>query len=180
MRKLIVLVVFALVVPAAAIADDTTPAASTQGAAQAACRAQRTAIGDAAFKQLYGTNVNKSNAFGMCVSKASKGAQENAAAAINTCKKDRSDPAFANSHSGKSFSQFYGTNKNGTNAFGKCVSATSTDADHADQAATIAAAKSCKTEQVADRAAFTKKYGTNANKSNAFGKCVSAQAKATA
>jgi delta 1-pyrroline-5-carboxylate dehydrogenase len=179
MKNLIVLIVVALAIPAAAIADNTAPAPSTQDAAQAACHAQRTAIGDAAFKQLYGTNANKSNAFGMCVSKASKSAQANAAAAANTCKTAQSDPKFADTHSGKTFNQFYGTNKNGTNAFGKCVSATSADADHAVQAATIAAAKSCKTEQAADRAAFAKKYGTNANKSNAFGKCVSAKVKTT-
>ena len=179
MKKLFLIVALALVVPAAAIADDTTPAPSTQASAQAACRAQRTAIGEAAFKLLYGTNANKSNAFGMCVSKTVKNAEANDGAAVGTCKKEQSDPAFADTHAGKSFSQFYGTNKNGTNAFGKCVSATSTEADHADQAATIAAAKSCKTEQAADREAFKKKYGTNANKSNAFGKCVSAKVKAT-
>ena len=172
MRKLILLIVLALTIPAAAIADDTTPAPSTQDAAQAACRAQRTAIGDAAFKQLYGTNANKSNAFGMCVSKASKSAEANDAKALNTCKTDQAADRVA-------FAKKYGTNKNGTNALGKCVSATSTTADQADQAATIAAAKSCKTEQTADRAAFAKKYGTNANKSNAFGKCVSAQVKTT-
>jgi hypothetical protein len=172
MKKLIVLIVFALAIPAAAMADDTTPAPSTQDSAQAACRAQRTSIGDAAFKQLYGTNANKSNAFGKCVSKASKSAQANGAAAVNTCKTEQTADRAA-------FAKKYGTNKNGTNALGKCVSATSTDADHADQAATIAAAKSCKTEQAADRAAFAKKYGTNANKSNAFGKCVSAKVKTT-
>jgi hypothetical protein len=179
MRNLMMLILLALAIPAAAIAGDTTPGPSTQGSAEAGCRAQRTAIGDAAFKQLHGTNANKSNAFGMCVSKAVKSAQANDAAAVTTCKKEQSDPAFADSHSGKSFSQFYGTNKKGTDAFGKCVSATSTAADRADQAATIAAAKSCKTEQAAGRAAFATKYGTNANKSNAFGKCVSAKVKTT-
>jgi hypothetical protein len=172
MRKLIVLTVLALALPAAAIADDTTPAPSTQDAAQAACRAQRTAIGDAAFKLLYGTNANKANAFGKCVSKASKGAEENDAAAVNACKTEQAADRAA-------FAKKYGTNKSGANALGKCMSATSTDADRADQATTIAAAKSCKTERTADLAAFTKKYGTNANKSNAFGKCVSAKVATT-
>ena len=179
MKRLLLLAVLALAIPAAALADDTTPAPSTQDAAQAACLAQRTAIGDPAFKLLYGTNANKANAFGKCVSKASKDAQDNDAAAVSTCKKEQSDSAFAAAHSGKTFNQFYGTNKNGTNAFGKCVSASSTEADQADQAATIDAAKSCKTEQAADRDAFKKKYGTNSNKTNAFGKCVSAKAKTT-
>jgi uncharacterized protein YijF (DUF1287 family) len=169
-KRIIVLIVVALAIPAAATAADGTPAQSTKASAQAACRAQRTAIGDAAFKQLYGTNANKSNAFGMCVSKAVKNADANTTAAGNTCKTEQAADRAA-------FAKKYGTNKTGSNAFGKCVSATSTAADKADQAATIAAAKSCKTEQTADRAAFATKYGTNANKSNAFGKCVSAKAK---
>ena len=172
MRKLVLLIVLALAIPAAALADDTTPAPSTQDAAQAACSAQRTALGDVAFKQLYGTNANKANAFGKCVSKASKSVEANDAAAVSTCKTEQAAGRDA-------FAKKYGTNKNGANAFGKCVSASSTDADHADQAATITAAKSCKTEQATGRDAFAKKYGTNANKSNAFGKCVSAKVKTT-
>src|SRR5437879_5588770 len=86
----------------------TSPPTSSPQDAQAACRAQRTAIGDAAFKQLHGTNANKSNAFGMCVSKALKSAQANNAAAVDTCKKEQSDSAFATAHSGKTFDQFYG------------------------------------------------------------------------
>ena len=35
------------------------------------------------------------------------------------------------------------------------------------------AAKDCHTEKNQDPAAFKQKYGTNKNKSNAFGKCVS-------
>jgi len=169
MRKLIVLVALALAIPAAAIAD-TTPA--QQSAAQAACRAQRTSITDAAFKLLYGTNAGKSNAFGVCVSKSVKSAQANAAAALKTCKTEQAADRAA-------FAKKYGTGKNGTNALGRCVSATSSAADQANQSATIAAAKSCKTERGAGVAAFTAKYGTNADKSNAFGKCVSSKVKTT-
>ena len=39
------------------------------------------------------------------------------------------------------------------------------------------AAKTCKAERTADPAAFREKYGTNKNKRNAFGKCVSKTAK---
>jgi hypothetical protein len=39
------------------------------------------------------------------------------------------------------------------------------------------AAKACKAERAADAAAFTKKYGTNKNGKNAYGKCVSAKAR---
>ncbi|TMK39806.1 MAG: hypothetical protein E6G56_09185 [Actinobacteria bacterium] len=38
------------------------------------------------------------------------------------CRAEQADPSFADSHGGKSFAQFYGTNHNLANAFGKCVS----------------------------------------------------------
>jgi hypothetical protein len=169
MRKLIVLVALTLAIPAAALADNTAPAPTKQAAAQATCRTERTAIGDAAFKLLHG---NKSNAFGLCVSSAVKSAQANAAAALKSCKTEQTADRAA-------FAKKYGANKSDANALGKCVSATSSAADHADLVATIAAAKSCKTERTPDHAAFTAKYGTNADKSNAFGKCVSSKVKTT-
>jgi hypothetical protein len=83
------------------------------------------------------------------------------------------------------FAQKYGTNKNKKNAFGKCVSKTAAeqrkqDDTAAEDAAEVKAAKACSTERgtTADTiAAFVQKYGTNKNKKNAFGKCVSAKAK---
>jgi len=45
---------------------------------------------------------------------------------------------------------------------------------------TKAAKNTCKAEQQADKAAFAEKYGTNKNKKNAFGKCVSKRANAKA
>ncbi len=41
------------------------------------------------------------------------------------------------------------------------------------QAATKNAAKACEAERAKDPVAFKIKYGTNKNKANAFGKCVS-------
>ena len=121
MTKLIVFAALALAIPAAAIADNTAPP-TVQAAAKAACRTERTAIGDAAFKLLHGAN-----GFGKCVSGAVRSAKANDAAALNTCKKDQSDPAFAAAHGGKTFAQFYGKNSSGANALGKCVSATSSE-----------------------------------------------------
>ena len=81
-----------------------------------------------------------------------------------------------------SFASLYGTKPN---AYGKCVSATaklqSETESEANEAAEDNAAKACKKERgtTADSmAAFKTKYGTNANKANAFGKCVSKLAKA--
>jgi hypothetical protein len=84
------------------------------------------------------------------------------------------------------FAQKYGTNKNKKNAFGKCVSKTTAaqrkQHDTAtEDAAEISAAKACATERGttdATQTAFAAKYGTNTNKNNAFGKCVSQKAAA--
>jgi hypothetical protein len=69
----------------------------------------------------------------------------------------------------------YGTNPNKRNAFGKCVSAQVKDADEAaEDEARENAAKKCKAERAQlGVEAFRAKYGTNPNKRNAFGKCVS-------
>jgi hypothetical protein len=83
------------------------------------------------------------------------------------------------------FKANYGTNANKANAFGKCVSgkvkkAEADDETEASEQAEENAAKKCKAERGttdATVAAFKAKYGTNANKANAFGKCVSKLAK---
>lgn len=171
MRKIASLAVTAaLALPCAAFADGsadgTSPAKS--------CKEQRTAIGAVAFRDLYGTNKNRSNAFGKCVARLTRtqqaerqDARDNAPA---KCRAERdADPA--------AFADKYGSNRGKTNAFGKCVSQTAkADAQEAiaeDDDATIAAAKDCKAERRADPDAFAQKYGTNKNKRNAFGKCVS-------
>jgi len=80
------------------------------------------------------------------------------------------------------FAAKYGTNKNKHNAFGKCVSQhvkkqDTSDDDHGQ--AEKNAAKVCKAElKSLGVDAFAAKYGTNVNKHNAFGKCVSQHAKA--
>jgi hypothetical protein len=78
------------------------------------------------------------------------------------------------------FAKNYGTNANLKNAVGKCVSGKSKDqGDEQDQQKASNAAKQCKKERADLKAdAFAAKYGTNANKRNAFGKCVSAKVKA--
>jgi len=170
------LAAMALAVPA--LADDTTTPASTPTAEQQ-CRTERDQMGKAVFAQTYGTNKNRSNAFGKCVSKRSKATDDAAADAHTNASKDcdteeAADPA--------AFKAKYGSGKNGANAHGKCVSSKAKAETNAtvkqETDADVAAAKSCKAERKADPAAFKAKYGTNANKSNAFGKCVSAQAKA--
>ena len=57
--------VLALGVAAPALAGTS----STPNSPAQQCRAERTAMGEANFKATHGTNANKSNAFGKCVSK---------------------------------------------------------------------------------------------------------------
>jgi hypothetical protein len=165
MRKLITLTLLALAIPAAAIAANTP---AQNAAAQAACRAQRAALGTDVFNLTYvgTTNANRANAFGKCISTAVKNAQEHNTAAVRTCKAAQAADRGA-------FKAKYDT-------FGKCVSTTAKAANEATQTATIAAAKSCKSELAAGSAAFMAKYGTTDSKSNAFGKCVSTKVHATA
>jgi hypothetical protein len=93
-----------------------------------ACRAQQAAMGAAPFRELYGTNRNKANAFGMCVSAMARAQRNGTAAAVQT--------------------------------------------------ATVSAARACRAERQEDADAFRATYGTNPNRANAFGRCVSAKARA--
>jgi hypothetical protein len=165
MRKMIVFSMLALAIPAAALASGPTPGTPSQNAAaQANCRAQRTALGNAVFNQTYvgTTNANRANAFGKCISSAVKSAQANTASANKTCKTAQ----LANK---ATFKMQYAS-------LGKCVSATATAANQAHQAAVIAAAKSCKADKTASVSNFASTYGTGAN---AFGKCVATKTHAT-
>ena len=170
MRKLVFMCLLAvLVIPAWAVAG-TPPSPSDRAAAVKQCSTERNAMGTAAFKLLYGTNTNRSNAFGKCVSKLAKQNAKNRANAASQCRTEQAaDP--------NAFAAKYGTGKKHRNAFGNCVSQTAKAAAAQQQQARVNAAKACWTERKADPAAFKTKYGTNTNKSNAFGKCVSGKVK---
>jgi hypothetical protein len=98
--------------------------------------------------------------------------------AAHECKAERAADREA-------FAEEYGTNANKKNAFGKCVSskakAEEKEMDEADaEEATERkhAARECAAErEEIGREAFAEEYGTNANKKNAFGKCVSKAAR---
>ena len=51
-------------------------AQSAEGEAEKACKAERNSLGVEAFSEKYGTNHNKRNAFGKCVSGKSKGKKD--------------------------------------------------------------------------------------------------------
>ena len=166
----VALAAFAL--PAGTAAAKTSKADKRE--AQKECRALR-GTDDAtreAFKAEWGN-------FGKCVSAKAKEAKAERKAAKRNASRDCRDERSADA---AAFKEKYGTNGNKSNAFGKCVSATAKakraeqDADDAAEAEEHTnAAKECDAERTADSKAFTEKYGTNGNKKNAFGKCVSAK-----
>jgi hypothetical protein len=169
MRKLIFLAVTVfLALPALAVAG-SPPSPASQAAAVKQCTTERNAS-LAAFKLLYGTPPNRSNAFGKCVSKLAQQNEQEHSNAAAQCRTERSSDPTA-------FATTYGTGSKHRNAFGNCVSKKAKAAAAARVEATVNAAKSCWTERKADLAAFKTRYGTNADKSNAFGKCVSGKVK---
>jgi len=93
--------------------------------------------------------------------------------AAEECRAERGTSAATR----EAFRVRYGTNRNGKNAFGKCVSRRSSDEQAERESAARNAAQECKAEREADGAAFAERYGTNKNAKNAFGKCVSSKAK---
>jgi hypothetical protein len=163
-----------LVLPTGAVGK---PDNSERKAAKAECKAERGNNKDtrAAFRDRYGS-------FSACVRQTAKEEEaENDAARENAakeCKAERSaDP--------EGFKETYGTNENGKNAFGKCVSGKAKekkaemDAEDAEEAKERkAAAKACAAEREEDPEAFKETYGTNENGKNAFGKCVSKKVRA--
>jgi hypothetical protein len=175
-----------LVVPATAVAK---PDASDKRAAIAQCKTERgkSKATRRAFKAKY-------HSFSRCIHQnaVEEHAEKKAALrnAAKECKAERADADFPASHDGKTFQEFYGTGKNGRNAYGKCVSQKARafkkqedEADKQDVAAFKNAAKECQSEADDDAFAsshdgksFEDFYGTNRNHRNAFGKCVSGKA----
>jgi hypothetical protein len=174
LRLLTIGLLAAVLLPAAALADTATPADKANGAR--ACQALRTSLTEATFKATYGTNADKSNAFGKCVSKWTRAEHQNRNEAEAACKTEQADAGFAAAHGGKTFDQFYGSGRKGANALQHCVQLKRQAASVAERKATVKAARSCKAERTSlGTEAFIAKYGT---KMSAFGKCVSKLAQA--
>jgi hypothetical protein len=172
-----------LAVPTGAVAK---PTKTDRANAAKECRAERggTDATREAFRVKYGTNKNKRNAFGKCVSRrAHDEEQEGEAAQRNASKECKAERAELGN---EAFAAKYGTGKSKRNAHGKCVSAkareleAAADAEDKEQIeARKNAAKTCAAErEEIGREAFAEKYGTNESNRNAFGKCVSKTVKA--
>jgi hypothetical protein len=167
-------VIGVLALPGAAQAGDEPTSTDRSNAAQE-CRFERGTTD--ATREAFAIKYRN---FGKCVStRARDEAREGENAQRNASQKCRAERGTT-AASRVAFEQKYGTNGNKRNAFGKCVSqaakAAEEQADAADRekaADRKRAAKACAQERAEDRAAFEQKYGTNANRRNAFGKCVS-------
>ena len=164
-----------LLVPAGATAKSDD---ADRRAAKAECKTERgkSSATREAFKAKYGS-------MSRCVSRTAaeeeaehKKARKNAA---HDCKAERDELGR------EEFAKEYGTNKNKKNAYGKCVSSKAKaeeaemdkeDAEEADDRKH--AARECAAERDdIGRDEFADEYGTNENKRNAFGKCVSRKAR---
>jgi hypothetical protein len=166
MRKLILATLLALAVPAAALAVDEAP--SPVDLAKAACKSEKAQMGKNTFTLTYPAS-SASTTTNACVTKRDGRAAADLKNAAKECKAERAaDPA--------AFAKKYGTNKNGKNAYGKCVSTKARHATEQETQARVNAAKTCKKLKAEQKATFEAKYGT---KKNAFGKCVSETAKAS-
>jgi hypothetical protein len=153
--------------------------------AEATCTAQQADANFAAthdgktFAQFYGKGKTGKDAFARCVSTVAKAnsrsEQQGRMNPARTCR------ALRTQLHATVFAKTYGKNANDRNAMGKCVSATAkTQAKNE-----ASASATCKAEQ-SDAAfasthsgqTFEQTYGTNGDRSNAFGMCVSKTAKA--
>jgi hypothetical protein len=179
MKKILIAASLAAALVVAPASAPAKPDESEKDAAKAQCKAERgkSRVTREAFKATY-------HSFSRCVSEnAAEEETENETAhknAAKECKAERDDDPAA-------FRTEYGENKNGKNAFGKCVSEKARegkaemDAEDAQEAKEFRnAAKACAAERktMGDEM-FAETYGENKNGKNAFGKCVSRKTRAS-
>jgi hypothetical protein len=176
-RFAVVAALLALAAPAAFAAPpagkgkpDASASSSSGQSSAALCKEQRRSMGMSAFRALYAPNGSPKAAMDACLTKVSTQVASDEKNAAKACKAERAKDPVA-------FADTYGTNANKRNAFGKCVSQHAKKDTEQEQEDTVSAAKACKKEKADNAQAFADKYGTNANKRNAFGKCVSATSK---
>ena len=168
MRRLTLAIVAAIVL-APVVASAGTSQSTTR--AQADCVKLRAAMGTTAFAKAYAT-------FGACVSRYAPVEQQVTVSANATCTAQQADPNFTATHDGKTFVQFYGSGKNGKNAFSRCVSIVVKANSKAEQQGRLNPARTCRTLRTQlTGPLFNRTYGKNTNDHNAFGKCVAATAR---
>jgi uncharacterized membrane protein len=171
---LVIVLVVGLLVPASAIGKSND---ADRRAAKAECKTERgkSSATREAFRALHGS-------MSRCVKRTTREeAAERKEARTNAAQECKEERALDR----EAFNEEHGTNANKNNAFGKCVSKKAKakkaemDEEDAEEAAERkSAAKKCAAERdEMGRDAFADEWGTNENKSNAFGKCVSETAR---
>ena len=144
-RAIIAAFAAAALLPAAAFAAPV--AGADRANAARTCKALQESLGAATFKETYGTNADKSNAYGQCVARTARAEAASREAARAACASERGA------------------------AFGRCVAGKTAEARAESRQDVQNAARRCSAERrTLGAAAFATKYGTRAN---AFGRCVS-------
>ena len=156
---IIVTALAVLALPAGAAAKPGAKADKRNAAKE--CKAERAAMGEENFATTYGK-------FGKCVKQARAEARAERKQARRQAVQDCRDQGLKGREFGKCVKSQAKQNKAEAKA-----------EDEAEDAEEMNAAKTCRAEQAEiGEEAFAEKYGTNRNKRNAFGKCVSAHAEA--
>lgn len=193
MKKIVLAAaVAAMTLAPAATAESGPNANANQRATVKTCNNLKARMGASNFRALFAPKTqNARAALRNCVRREVAAQQLDRMHAAQTCKTWKTDAAaFAaamqgTANEGKTFAQVYGS---GRNAYGKCVAAVARQNAAARRAALVNAAKTCRAWKT-DAAAFAAAMQGTANEGktfgdvygsgrNAYGKCVSAQAKA--
>ena len=136
-----------------------------------ACKALRAQMGPQLFRETYGSNHNKRNALGKCVSKHRHPFRQLIAQAISDCKAQLGVSRVRH-FEGDDDHPRGDDRKADRAAFRQCVRDRLAVLLAERLAAIEAAAKSCDTERTADPVAFAEKYGRGEKKRHAFFRCV--------
>ncbi|MGH2980372.1 MAG: hypothetical protein ACRDLQ_12165 [Solirubrobacterales bacterium] len=171
MRRAWIAVVAAtvLAVPGVAFAQGGDGSQSSRKNASKVCKALRAEMGRDLFRQTYGTNHNRRNAHGKCVSRHRHGVRKLVAQAVTECKAQRE---ATQSRHRKGDDDSRAERRADRRAFRRCVREKLRALLAERRAAFEAAAKTCDAERTADRAAFRQKYGRGERKRHAFFRCV--------
>ena len=159
-------VIAALALPANSLAHESQ---DHENAAKL-CKALRAELGVDPFKQAYGTNENRHNAHGKCVSKHRHLLRRLLHQAVAECKAERQATQSSRPPEGEHNNRE--DKRAERKAFRECVIQHLRALIAEVKAQFETAAAECKTEREADPVAFVEKYGKGRHKRNAFGKCV--------
>ena len=181
MKKLLLTAALALIaVPVAEAQTAPSPNANDRARAANVCKNVNAAIGSRTFRATFAPlSMRARAAMRNCARRQAREEAENRVNAAQQCGEERGTTP----ESQQAFALKYGTEAtNYQNAFGKCVSQNARDESDEDEDDLINAAQACRQERgttAETRQAFARKYGTEAtNYRNAFGRCVSALARA--